>query len=181
MHPFSFIFTPEFDYQKIVQHMNIVGDVFDGIGQLLIVEVDRENINTVLLGIFQAMVGSVEEPGLILAAFQFLFNEAVYEGLGGEEHIRTQKGIKRQQHISVSIFSTEGTTNKFMDLVVGQKLAFFSKKDMEEHKNFYDKQIKQLREFLITLKLAITRYGECCREGDPIVFRICVNSYDELQ
>ena len=95
MNSFSFIFTPEFDYHKIVQHMNIVGDVFDGIGQLLIVEVDRENINTVLLGILRAMVGSVEEPGLILAAFQSLFNEAVYEGLGGEEHMRTQKGIKR--------------------------------------------------------------------------------------
>ena len=65
-----------------------------------------------------------------------------------------------------------------MDLVLGQKLNFYSKKDMDEFKNFYDKEIKDLREFLITLKIGMIRFGECCQEGDPIVFRISVNNYD---
>ena len=46
-----------------------------------------------------------------------------------------------------------------MDLVLGQKLNFFSKKDMDEFKNFYDKEIKDLREFLITLKIGMIRFG----------------------
>lgn len=39
------------------------------------------------------------------------------------------------------MFSTDGDSNKFTDLILGQKFTFYSKKDMDEHKDFYNKEI----------------------------------------
>lgn len=52
---------------------------------------------------------------------------------------------------------------------------------MDEYKDFFSKEIKSLREFLILLKIVFLRYAECCKEGDPIVFKIGVDSYDEVK
>ena len=43
------------------------------------------------------------------------------------------------------MFSSEGMKNKFVDLILGQKSAYFSKKDIDEYKNFYEKSITSIR------------------------------------
>lgn len=47
-------------------------------------------------------------------------------------------------HISLAIFSSSGASNQFVDLILGHRLSYFSKKDMDEHKNFYDREITEL-------------------------------------
>lgn len=50
MHPFTFIFTPEFDYEKMVQRMNIVNEALEGGNQIIVAEIDKENIMNFMLG-----------------------------------------------------------------------------------------------------------------------------------
>ena len=51
---------------------------------------------------------------------------------------------------------------------------------MDQYKSFYTHQISSIRQFLILLKIVMIHYRERCRQGDPIVFRFLMNSYDEV-
>lgn len=62
------------------------------------------------------------------------------------------------------MFSTLDKPNHFIDLLTGQRYVFLSKKDMESYKNFFNKHIIDLQDFLIALKIALTRFEECCND-----------------
>jgi len=56
------------------------------------------------------------------------------------------------------MFSTVNKPNHFIDLLTGQRYVFLSKKDIEGYKTFYSKNILDLNDFLICLKIALTRF-----------------------
>jgi hypothetical protein len=56
------------------------------------------------------------------------------------------------------MFSTLSKHNKFIDLLTGQRYTFFTKKDIDCSKIFYEKKIEDEKEFFISLKIAMTRY-----------------------
>jgi hypothetical protein len=70
------------------------------------------------------------------------------------------------------MFSTVNKANHFIDLLTGQRYVFLSKKDMDGYKSFYSKNIIDLQDFLIALKIALTRFEECCNDYDSIVYRL---------
>lgn len=78
----------------------------------------------------------------------------------------------------MSVLSSQGADNKFIDLILGQRLSFYSKKDMDEYKDFFSKEITSMREFLILLKISMLHYQECCKIGDPLIFKVTSNFYD---
>jgi hypothetical protein len=56
------------------------------------------------------------------------------------------------------MFSTVNKPNHFIDLLTGQRYIFLSKKDMEGYKSFFSKNVVDLQDFLIALKIALTRF-----------------------
>lgn len=57
------------------------------------------------------------------------------------ERIDKSEDLYRDQNISVAIFASELNSNKYIDLISGQNFTFYSKRDMDRYKDFYDRII----------------------------------------
>ena len=55
------------------------------------------------------------------------------------------KNMKSKQKLGLSVFATEGNSNNFIDLILGQKITYFSRKDMDEYKNVYTHEIISIK------------------------------------
>jgi hypothetical protein len=88
--------------------------------------------------------------------------------------------LRKNSHIHLTIFSTLGKPNHYIDLLTGQRYTFFSKKDVSSYKSFFSRKILNLQDFLIALKIAMIRYEECCEETDFVVFRLTLQTEEDF-
>ena len=109
--------------------------------------------------------GNIEQKSLLIELFTKIFAE-------------TQELYQTRNKIFFSAFSTEQSDNKFLDLILGERYTFQSKKSIDSYKSFFEKEITDMKEFFYTLKIATTRYQECSGNNDNLAFKIIVQTMD---
>lgn len=168
MHPFAYIFSAKIGNHLVSGHIFRVEDCFEGVNQSILVGVQDEKCRRyVSTGTINPIPGTVESNGCIFEVAQKILREAK------EAYHATPP------RVYFSIFASIEKANRVIDLITGQILSFFCKKDIDHQKDFLEVEVTSLREFLILMKISQIRYEECCKKTDTLVYKIMVDSQGE--